>query len=102
MLHTLEALIQIARVVTFTAERQGYHVGIIGSCLTKGSSEDDMDLVLYWHDGKEPKIGPEDLMDLLGYPYVHATGEDYSTGEHRMVLKAEVSTFLVDFMFLFA
>lgn len=50
---TLDEAVSIARKVEVVANMCGHYVALAGGCLWRGHSENDIDLIIYPHRGRE-------------------------------------------------
>lgn len=61
---TLEQGVEACRVIQAAVQPLGFHVGLAGSVLTKGSSTKDLDVIVYPHNRTErPPV--EEVHDAL-------------------------------------
>lgn len=63
---TLEQAIDAMRRLEAKLAPHGYHVGLIGSVLTKGKSDKDLDIVVYPHEsGGEGQKTPDEIWEII-------------------------------------
>lgn len=77
---TVEQSVDLAQKMEAVIAPIGYHVGLTGSVLFKGSSKKDADFILYPHDPKNNLCTPEQLFDalrVLGFHNPYPTCEEY-------------------------
>ncbi len=68
--HTLESAVELCREIEPHLAKIGYHCGLTGSCLYKGSSFKDVDVILYPHQVKEKRPKEDVLQVLSGLGFV--------------------------------
>ncbi len=95
----LEQGVDIARAVEAIVCPMGYHVGISGGVLFRGSSKHDLDLFLYRHNEAEPSKKAELLSALAekGFLNQFQTEEDYV---EKDVVITNYAGVRVDFFFV--
>ena len=63
--YTLEKAVKVCREIEEKLVPLGYHCALGGSCLYRGTSEKDIDIIIYPHDVKKQKP-PVDIIGELG------------------------------------
>ena len=70
---TLENALPLLREVQAAIEPLGYHVGLVGSVLTKGFSDSDMDMVVYpASTTRQPKEDVRTAFAAIGMRQTHS------------------------------
>ena len=94
---TLDDGIQIAREMEQILIPLGYHCGLIGSLLHKGTSTKDADIVIYPHQVSE-QLSVAVLMDALGVFTASVTNE--ASCKDKMIAVCDYKGQRVDLFFL--
>lgn len=81
-MHTIESAIALIRQIEPVLAANGYHCALTGSVLFKGSSEKDVDVILYPHsDLAVDQRSPAQLLALLA-PFGLACEKDYTEPQY--------------------
>ena len=81
---TLAVALLFLREVQTVVELLGYHVGLVGSVLTKGFSDSDMDMVLYPTSVmRQPKEEALAVLVVLGMRRTHTLEQVHAAWKRR-------------------
>lgn len=96
---TLTDAVEFCREIEPTLARIGYHCGLTGSCLYKGESSKDMDIIIYPHNVNATKPESE-IMDALGVNGVTKAFNEPASTADKLVWVGRTKNTRVDFFFL--
>lgn len=96
---TLSEAIAIARTVEVCANKYGHYVALAGSCLWKGESSNDVDLIIYPHRGEESTTEAvyTAIAECLGAKAFFQV--KHETPSH-LVIRLDIGALIVDLFFI--
>jgi len=96
---TLDDAVEVIRSIEWDLRKIGAHTALTGSVLYTGSSDKDIDIIIYHHNDKEPPNRDEvvKVLETHGFVLIRKTDEKYV---NRDVYIFELGSCRIDILFL--